>query len=198
MPPEYAEDGLELFYTPDRAAWRAWLEANHTNRRGVWLVYYKKESGKPRVAYDDAVEEALCFGWVDSVPNRIDEDRFRQLFSPRSVKSPWSALNKRRVEQLIAQGRMTPAGLAKIEAAKANGMWDAYDAIEALTVPDDLRAALDAVPAAATHFDGFSPSSKKNILWWIESARKPETRARRIAETVEKAAHGLKANHPRQ
>ncbi len=144
------------------------------------------------------MEEALCFGWVDSRPNKLDDERYMQLFSPRKPKSPWSKLNKQRVEKLIEQGLMTPAGLEKIEAAKQNGMWGIYDDIEALTVPQDLKEALAADETAKTNFEAFSDSSKKNILWWIESAKRPETRAKRIEETVELAAKNIKANHYRQ
>ncbi len=188
----------KAFYAKDRAEWRKWLAENHATSSGIWLIYYKKESVKPRVAYDEAVEEALCFGWVDSRPNAIDDDRFMQLFSPRKAKSPWSKLNKTRVEKLIAAELMMPAGLEKIEAAKKDGSWTQYDTIEDLTVPDDLAAALAANEAADTNFRAFPPSSLKNILWWIESAKRPETRAKRIAETVELAAKNIKANHYRQ
>ena len=193
-----SDDGIERYYAPDRRAWREWLEQHHAGSSGVWLIYYKKESGKPRVPYDEAVEEALCFGWVDSRPNVLDDERYMQLFSPRKPGSPWSRLNKRRVERLIAQGLMAPAGMAAIEAAKRDGSWDVYDAIEDLTVPDDLRAALAANDEARAYFDAFSPTSKKNILWWIASARRPETRAKRIEETVRLAAQNIKANHYRQ
>jgi uncharacterized protein YdeI (YjbR/CyaY-like superfamily) len=192
------EDAYEQVYVPDRAAWRVWLAEHHAASPGIWLIYYKKESGKPRVAYDDAVEEALCFGWVDSRPNAIDDERYMQLFTPRKGKSPWSKLNKERVARLIEQGLMTPAGMAKIEAAQADGSWSAYDGIEELTVPDDLAAALAANPDAQRHFEAFSASSKKNILWWIESAKRPDTRVKRIEETVRLAAENLKANHYRQ
>jgi uncharacterized protein YdeI (YjbR/CyaY-like superfamily) len=189
---------VEQFYARDRQEWRAWLQAHHATAPGVWLVYYKKESGKPRVAYADAVEEALCFGWIDSRPNALDDERYMQLFSPRKPKSPWSKLNKERVERLIAQGLMTPAGLEKIELAKRNGTWEQYDTIEDLTVPDDLAAALAANADAQRYFDTFPASSKKNILWWITSAKKPETRQKRVEETVRLAAQNLKANHYRQ
>jgi uncharacterized protein YdeI (YjbR/CyaY-like superfamily) len=187
-----------MFYAKDRQEWRAWLAENHATVPGVWLIFYKKESGKPRVAYDEAVEEALCFGWIDSRPNALDDERFMQLFSPRNVKSPWSKLNKQRVEKLIQEGLMTPAGLEKIEAAKQNGSWSKWDEIEELEVPPDLAEALAANQAAYNHFTAFSPSSKKNILWWIASAKRPETRAKRIAETVRLATDNIKANHYRQ
>jgi uncharacterized protein YdeI (YjbR/CyaY-like superfamily) len=189
-------DEFEHVTPGSRQEWRDWLEQHHTASPGIWLVYYKKHTGQPTISYDDAVEEALCFGWVDSKPNTLDEDRYKMLFSPRNVKSPWSKLNKTRVARLIEQGLMGPAGLEKIEAAKADGSWSVYDEIEELTMPDDLNAALDQNQAARQNFDGFSPSSKKNILWWIASAKRPETRTKRIEETVRLAAIDKRANHP--
>ncbi len=191
-------DKIDSFYASNRQEWRDWLAKNHATSPGVWLIYFKKESGKPRVEYADAVEEALCFGWVDSRPNKIDDQSYMQLFSPRKPKSPWSKLNKERVEKLIQQGLMTPAGLAKIELAKQNGSWNTYDGVETLAVPPDLQAALDANDTARANFEAFSPSSKKTILWWIESAKRPETRAKRVEETVTLAAQNIKANHYRQ
>jgi uncharacterized protein YdeI (YjbR/CyaY-like superfamily) len=196
--PKKPSPQIATYYAKDRHEWRAWLEQNHASAPGIWLIYYKKESGKPRVAYDEAVEEALCFGWIDSRPNAIDDESYMQLFSPRKAKSPWSKLNKQRVEKLIAQGLMTPAGLAKIEAAQQDGAWNSWDSVEELTIPDDLRQALAADKTAEKHFMAFPPSSKKNILWWIESAKRPETRQKRIEETVRLAAQNIKANHYRQ
>ncbi len=193
-----SEPGVEQFYAHDRREWRKWLEEHHATSSGVWLIYYKKGSGKPRVEYAEAVEEALCFGWIDSRTNKIDDERYIQLFSPRKPKSPWSQSNKERIVRLIEQGLMTAAGLEKIEAAKKNGSWNTYDHIEELAVPDDLKAALVANQTAQEYFSAFSSSSKKTILWWIASAKRPETRAKRIAETVRLAAQNLKANHYRQ
>lgn len=181
----------EEYYAPDRATWRTWLAENHATSPGIWLVYYKQQSGKPRVSYDDAVEEALCFGWIDSRPNAIDDERYKQLFSPRKPKSPWSRLNKERVTRLIAQGLMTDAGLAVIEAAKAAGLWESYDAIEELTVPPDLEAAFAEVPGASRRFAAFSNSDRKQMLWWVTSAKRPETRAQRIAKLVQAATDGV-------
>ena len=189
---------IEQYYAKDRTAWRAWLAEHHATSAGIWLIYFKKESGKPRVAYEDAVEEALCFGWVDSRPNAIDDQSYMQLFSPRKAKSPWSKINKERVERLIAQGLMTEAGLKKIEMAKADGSWNRYDEVDNLVMPDDLAQALAANESANTYFQAFSPSSKKVILWWIASAKRPETRSKRIEETVQLAAQNIKANHYRQ
>lgn len=170
-----------------REEWRAWLEANHATQPGVWLISYKTVTGKPRVQWDDAVEEAICFGWIDSVQRPIDDERAMQLITPRKTGSPWSALNKRRIERLQAEGRLAPAGIAKIEAAKHDGSWIAADAVEALTIPPDLAAALALQPEAEANFAAFSPSARKQLLWWIHSAKRPETRTRRI-ETVATAA----------
>jgi uncharacterized protein YdeI (YjbR/CyaY-like superfamily) len=184
----HADLQFETFYAKNRHEWREWLKANHDNAAGIWLMYYKKGSGKPRVAYDEAVEEALCFGWIDSRPNALDDERYIQRFSPRNPKSPWSKLNKQRVERLIEQGLMTAAGLAKIEAAKQDGSWSVYDAIEDLQISADLDRALTGDPIAYSHFNAFGNSSKKQILWWIESAKRPETRFKRIEQTVTSAA----------
>ncbi len=187
-----ATSRVERYYAEDRAAWRAWLERNHATSPGVWLIYDKQASGQPRVPYDEAVEEVLCVGWVDSRPNKLDDERYMQLFSPRKPKSPWSKLNKERVARLTRQGLMTPAGLAVVAAAKRDGSWDAYDEIEALQTPEDLADALSANDAARRHFEAFGASSKKQILWWIASARRAETRQKRIARIV--AAAGQNQN----
>jgi uncharacterized protein YdeI (YjbR/CyaY-like superfamily) len=189
---------IPSYHPKTRAEWRAWLAKYHATSAGVWFVYYKSATGRARVSYDDAVEEALCFGWIDSVQRTLDDERSMLRFSSRKPKSVWSKLNKDRVERLIERGQMTPAGLAKIEAAKRDGSWRALDAVERLVVPPDLKTALAARPVAARNFDGFSPSSKKIILGWIASAKRPETRLKRVAETVRQAAKNLKANHYRQ
>jgi uncharacterized protein YdeI (YjbR/CyaY-like superfamily) len=181
-----------------RAEWREWLETHHATASGVWLVYYRKETGKARVSWDDAVDEALCFGWIDSVQRRLDAERTMLRFSPRKPKSGWSKINKARITRLIANGLMAPAGLAKIKAAKRDGSWRALDSVERLQIPPDLGKALDANATARRHFDAFPPSSRKIILTWIASAKRAETRAKRVAETVRQAAKNLKANHYRQ
>jgi uncharacterized protein YdeI (YjbR/CyaY-like superfamily) len=172
------------FHPADRAEWRQWLTENHASAPGVWLIYNKQASGKRRLTYEEAVEEALCYGWIDSRPNSIDEHTYKQLFSPRKPRSPWSAINKERVERLLRADLMAPPGLEKVEKAKMDGSWSVYDSIETLEIPEDLQAALAANEAAAGHFAAFSPSSKKGILWWIKSAKRAETRRKRIAETV--------------
>lgn len=177
-----------MFYPRDRQEWRAWLAENHATSKAVWLVYYKKDSGQPFVAYGEAVEEALCFGWIDSTVNKLDDGRFLQFYTPRKPKSGWSGLNKRRIESLMQQGLMMPPGLAKIEIAKKDGSWSVFDDIETLTIPADLQQALAANEAANVYFEAFSASAKKGILWWIKSAKRPDTRAKRIEETVHLAA----------
>ncbi|MEM9999194.1 MAG: YdeI/OmpD-associated family protein [Bacteroidota bacterium] len=191
-----ALDSADRVEVTSRAAWRAWLAAHHTQPDGIWLVTYKKHTGGRYVDYDSIVEEALCFGWIDSLPRKLDADRTMLYVSPRKPGSIWSRLNKQRIEALEADGRMTEIGRAKIEAAKADGSWTLYDDVENLVIPDDLAAALASAPAAEAAFDGFSASSKKGVLWWIKSAKRDATRAKRIAETVRLAALGVVANTP--
>ena len=179
---------LETFHAPDRKEWRAWLENNHRSSIGVWLIYYKVKSGKPSVRYGEAVKEALCFGWIDSKVKSLDEERYMQIFTPRKPKSVWSKLNKQYIEELIEQGLMNPSGLEKIEAAKQDGSWHKLDAIEELSIPADLKKALAADETANRYFEAFSNSAKKNILFWIESAKRPETRLKRIEQTINLAA----------
>jgi uncharacterized protein YdeI (YjbR/CyaY-like superfamily) len=188
-----AADGLDIVEAPDRDVWRAWLERHGASEKGAWLVMQKKNSSTPGVTYDEAVEEALCFGWIDSRANRADETTYLQIFTPRKPGGTWAATNKVRVERLIAEGRMTPAGMALIESAKADGSWNALDDIEALKVPDDLTAALAENPDALANFEAFPASAKKIILLWIASAKRAETRAKRIAETADKAARNERA-----
>ena len=180
-------DRYPRYYPKTRKEWRRWLTRNHETSSGVWLINYKKESGRPRVPYADAVEEALCFGWIDSVMNPLDDHSFMQLFTPRKPKSNWSKLNKQRIESLIEQGLMTPAGMAKIEAAQKDGSWTSLDKVEALDVPPDLAKALARSKTALANFNAFSPSRKKMLLYWVNEAKRPETRAKRIAEAVEAA-----------
>lgn len=180
----------ERFQPADRAAWRAWLAANHASATGAWAVTYRRTSGRPVVSYDDLVEEALCFGWIDSRPGKLDEARTMLRFTPRKRGSVWSRPNKERVARLIADGRMTPAGLRVIEAARADGSWDALNQIDELLVPPDLAAALATDPSAARGFEAMSASMKKPILFWVASAKRPETRVRRIAEILRYVAVG--------
>jgi uncharacterized protein YdeI (YjbR/CyaY-like superfamily) len=181
-----------------RAEWRAWLEQNQARMEGIWLVSYKKSTGKPRVEYKESVEEALCFGWIDSKGNKLDDERTMLWFAPRKSGSNWSASNKERVERLAAAGLMTPAGMAKIEAAKEDGSWNALDSVEALEVPPDLEAALRFYSEAKQNFEAFPRSVKRGILEWIVNAKRPETRAKRIEETARLAQDNIRANQWRQ
>ena len=180
-----------------RAGWRAWLVANHATRIGAWAVWFKKSSGRAMVAYEELVEEALCFGWVDGVAGTVDDAGTRQYFSPRKRGSGWAATNKARVARLIAEGLMTPVGLAVIEAAKADGSWSLLDASEAADMGDDLRAALGRHPMAADRLEAFPRGVRKNILQWIDLARTPATRAKRMEETARLAAENVRANQPK-
>jgi uncharacterized protein YdeI (YjbR/CyaY-like superfamily) len=179
---------LETIYASDRQVWRKWLEKHHLTSVGIWLIYYKVRSGEPSVQYSEAVKEALCFGWIDSKVKSLDEKRYQQIFTPRKLKSVWSKLNKQYIEELIEQGLMTKAGLEKINTAKQNGSWTTLDEIEALTIPMDLKQALKLDETANQNFQTFRNSSKKNILFWIDSAKRPVTRLKRIEQTVSSAA----------
>ncbi len=194
---ETEKDGVPAFYAKDGQAWRQWLEDHHDSAQSVWLIIYRKESGTPSVYYPEAVDEALCFGWIDSKSNKRDEESFYQFFARRNPRSKWSRVNKGKVEVLLAAGRMAPAGLAVIEAAKRSGTWTALDDVENLTLPPDLEAALRANPTAMQYFEAFPRSVKRGILEWLLNAKKPETRQKRIEETVTLAAQNLRANQYR-
>ncbi|MDO7850610.1 YdeI/OmpD-associated family protein [Hymenobacter convexus] len=191
-------DAHPQFQPASRAEWRQWLAAHHASAPGVWLVYGKKGSGLPSLSYAEAVEEALCFGWIDSHPRKLDAARSQQLYTPRRPRSGWSKVNKERLARLEAAGQLMPAGRAAIARAKQNGAWESLDAAEAGEVPEDLAAALATNEAAQASFAAFSPSARKQILTWVLSAKQPETRARRVAETVRMAALGKRANFDRE
>jgi uncharacterized protein YdeI (YjbR/CyaY-like superfamily) len=191
-------ESYERVEVGSRAAWREWLERHHEDAPGVWLVTFKKAAGERHVPYEAVVEEALCFGWVDSKPRRLDDQRSMLLVTPRKPGSGWSRPNKERIERLEAAGLLAPAGRAVVEAAKADGSWTALDDVENLVEPDDLRAALDASPAARREWSAFPRWPRRALLEWIVSAKRPETRAKRIAETVRRAEVGERANQWRR
>ncbi len=169
----------------DGAAFRQWLEAHHATQRGLWLRIAKAASPLQSVSYADALDVALCFGWIDGQKQRFDTDSFLQKFTPRQQRSPWSKRNREHVARLVAAGAMHPAGLAAVEAARADGRWDrAYDSARTMTVPDDLRASLDEHPEASAFFETLRGAARYAILHRIQTAVRPETRARRVAEFV--------------
>ncbi|MEQ9377908.1 MAG: YdeI/OmpD-associated family protein [Imperialibacter sp.] len=188
------EDGIATLHAASQQAWREWLEVNHETEKSVWLIIYKKESGTPSVYYPEAVDEALCFGWIDSKPNKRDEKSYFQFFAKRNPKSKWSGVNKRKVTRLLNEGRMAPAGQKMVELARQTGTWEALNDVEALSIPHDMEALLKNTPAAATNFSSFPPSTRRGILEWISNAKKPETRQKRIEETVSLAAQNIRAN----
>ena len=187
-PPEWSVEPAS------RAAWRDWLAAHHAEAPHVWLVTRKKAAGGPALSYDDVCEEAICAGWVDSVPRQLDAERTMLYVAPRTAGSGWSRPNKERAARMEAAGLVLPAGQAVLDAARADGSWSALDDVENGVVPDDLAAALDARAGAREAWDAFPRSARRGILEWIHTAKRPETRARRIAETAEKAARGERAN----
>jgi uncharacterized protein YdeI (YjbR/CyaY-like superfamily) len=187
------ENTLSEFCPCNRAEWREWLAQNHDTAPGVWLIYWKKSTGKPTVTYDEVVEECLCYGWIDSKAQTLDNERYRQLITPRKPKSVWSKVNKERIERLLAQNQIQPPGLAKITAAQNDGSWTLLDDIEALIIPPDLQTVLIANPPAVENFNAFNRTAKRNILQWIASAKRPQTRQQRITETARLAAENIKA-----
>lgn len=171
-----------------RAEWRAWLKRNHAKVPALWLVFLKKHTGKPSVRYEEAVQEALCFGWIDGKIRRIDDERYAQRFTPRRKGSNWSALNRRRADRLIKEGLMMPAGLAEVEKAKANGRWaDAGQAgPKVVDIPAELAQALDRRPGLRAVFERLSPRCRAEYAMWIGNAKQPETRERRVAQALGK------------
>lgn len=178
---------------PTQAKFRAWLDKNHAKAPEIWVKLAKKGSGIKSVNYQEAVEVALCYGWIDGLARKLDEDFYGQRFTPRRAKSKWSKINRTKVEQLIKDGKMKPAGLAEIERAKADGRWDAaYDSPSTMDVPDDLRLELEKKPRARRFFETLNKSNRFAVLYQIHDAKRPETRARRIAKFVEMFNEGKK------
>jgi uncharacterized protein YdeI (YjbR/CyaY-like superfamily) len=192
--PPMPDTPQELFHPQTVPQWRAWLEQHHARPQGVWLVSYKQATGKPRISYDEAVETALCFGWIDSKPRALDEERSALWFSPRKKGSAWSQNNKQRIERLLADGRMHASGLACIGQARDDGSWSRLDSVEALEVPPDLQLAFDAHAGAAGYFEAFPRSTRRAILEWIGNAKTAATRSRRVLETASLAARNIRAN----
>jgi uncharacterized protein YdeI (YjbR/CyaY-like superfamily) len=182
------------FHAPTRAAWRKWLQANHRKKDSTWLIIYHKGSETPSVYYDEAVEEALCFGWIDSVKNKRDHESAYQYFGKRKPGSKWSKLNKERVRKLMKAGKIHKSGLAMIDLAKKTGTWTALDEIEKMVMPPDLAKHFKRSKTALRNFEAFPPSTKKAIYHWIISARQEATRTKRVIETVRLAEKNVRAN----
>lgn len=191
------KDGTATFYAKDIIAWRNWLSAHHETEQSVWLIIYKKESNTTSIYYPEAVDEALCFGWIDNKPNKRDAASYYQFFSKRNSKSNWSRVNKDKIARLLAENRMSEAGLEMVRIAKATGTWNALNEVENLVVPDDLQQLFDQNKIAFDHWNNFPPSSRRGILEWILTAKRAATRQKRIEETVHLAAQNKRANHYR-
>ncbi len=178
------ESGLREIHPKTPAGWRSWLEKNHTTSDGVWLIYFRASTGKRRLDWEEAVREALCFGWIDSKVKPIDDDRYKQVFTPRKPKSVWSKVNKQHVDELAASGLMTGAGQRAIEIAKENGAWAFLDPIDDLIVPIDLEAALQESVAARQAYQALSASAKRAMLYRVYSAKRDDTRAQRVVDAM--------------
>jgi uncharacterized protein YdeI (YjbR/CyaY-like superfamily) len=185
---------MHMVYVKDRAAWRKWLQENHaTEPRGVWLVYYRQHTGKPSLEYDASVEEALCYGWVDSLIRKIDAQRYARKFTPRKDDSNWSESNRRRVAMLVEAGLMTGAGLAKVKAAKATGKWDADPRpLVDENMSPEFAAALVENRAARRFFENLTRTQQREFILWINVAKRDDTRARRLAESLRLLEQGRK------
>ncbi|GAB4109557.1 MAG: YdeI/OmpD-associated family protein [Acidobacteriota bacterium] len=183
----------KTFHARDRETWRRWLEQHASVEREVWLVLFKRDAGEPSVRLEEAVEEALCFGWIDGLVRRIDERQHMVRFTPRRRDSRWSENNKQRVERLIAAGRMTSAGLELVEHARRSGEWEAASgSLRDQPMPDELRCALEKDPESQAWFEGLAPSHRRQYLGWIHEAKRTETRLRRIARTLEMIRNRIK------
>lgn len=194
-----AKETRNEFYAQDRTVWRKWLAKNHATEKNVWLIIHHKKSKTPSVYYDEAVEEALCYGWIDSKPNKRDAESYWLFFAERKPKGVWSKLNKQRIEKLILEGQMTPAGIKKIEQAKQDGSWSVLDAIEELVMPKALVKSFSKNKKALANFEAFPPGVKKGIYQWIISAKTEATLIKRAEETVTLAAKNVRANQwPKQ
>ena len=182
---------MKQLYVPNRDKWREWLGRHFATESGVWLVFYKKGTSKPTIDYETSVEEALCFGWIDSIIKKIDDEKYVRKFTPRKEKSYWSELNKKRAGKMIKEGRMTGAGLAKIKAAKKNGLWGQTGRPDiSLDMPLEFARALDKNKKAKENFERLAPSYRKHYIGWIITAKREETKDKRIRESVSLLAKG--------
>lgn len=189
---QMSEKEIETFYPSSKQEWRKWLSDNHVKKQSVWLMYYRKGANVPTISWSEAVDEALCFGWIDSKKKTIDDQRYIQFFSRRKAVSTWSKVNKDKIVQLVENGSMTDAGLEIIRIAKENGSWTILDEVEALIVPKELEMEFQNHPGSSEFFESLSKSAKKILLSWVVLAKRPETKQKRIAEIAENASQNLK------
>ena len=189
-------DAAERLHVESRAEWRDWLAAHHETSQGVWLVVWKKTTGRARPTYEEQVLEALAVGWIDGQAKTVDDERTMMWFTRRTPKSPWSASNKQRVEQLESDGLMQPAGRAAIDEAKANGMWNVFDDAERLIEPAELAILLDVDPTARANWNAYPPSVRRSALSWIALAARDDTKSQRIASIVSDASKGQRRPGP--
>lgn len=189
------QENIEKFCPKNENEWREWLRENHDSRASIWLVYYKSSSASHNLSWSQAVDQALCFGWIDSTKKTIDEERFMQYFCKRKAKSNWSKINKEKVESLEKSGLMEQAGRDSINLAKENGSWTLLDSVEALITPEDLEIKFQKSPKAKAYYLGLSKSLKKGVIYWIISAKRPETRAKRIEALTKSMALKSLPNH---
>jgi len=186
------KEDIDIYRPNNRNEWRQWLEKNHREKKAVWLVQYRLSTNVPSLSWSEAVDEALCFGWIDSTRKTVDESSFMQLFTRRKANSTWSKINKDKIRRLVADGLMTQAGYESIETAKQNGYWTLMDEVEELIIPEDLEEAFDKYQGSRDYFLDLSRSVRKMMLHWIVLAKLPETRQKRIAEIVEHASQKQK------
>lgn len=192
VPSKMEVNEIEIFYPKSKKDWRNWLKKNHQSSKSVWLLYYKKKSKMPSISWSEAVDEALCFGWIDSKAKPFDEEKYLQFFGKRKPKSVWSKINKEKVKRLIEDGLMTKAGFESIEIAKQNGSWIILDEVEELIIPEDLELAFKEFKGSKDFFLGLSKSIKKSILQWLVMAKREDTRQKRVKEIAEQASQNLK------
>lgn len=183
---------LETFYPKSKKHWRQWLQKNHAKKQSVWVICYRKDAGVPTISWSDAVDEALCFGWIDSTSRPIDHEKFMRYFCRRKPTSIWSKINKTKVKALVDAGLMMPAGMMSIEVAQQNGSWTLMDTVEELEIPKDLEKEFRSLPGSKKFFESLTRSVKKSMLQWVVLAKKPETRKKRIGELAALASRGLK------
>jgi len=191
------KNGIPTFYAESAIDWRKWLDKNGNTEKSVWLIIYHQKSKTLSVHYRESIEHALCYGWIDSKAVKRSEESFYLFFTPRNPKSTWSKINRERAVKMIDAGLMMPQGEAMIELAKRTGKWDALAEVQNYIIPDDLQQLLNKNKTALKNFQSFPSSSKRIILEWITKAKKPETRLKRIVQTVELATENIRANHPR-